>query len=302
MAISYSTRRINPITGAVSSRLLTENLTVAEFDFLPGVYGVQTTDGIVQGTLEVSEIGTGGADFVVVSTSPSAGQVASIYTSGFNPQGLLIFNSADNGKNVVVSYRGYGTTTSYENLVALMNSLIDDSTLRYDLDSLAAYVATLTNANITSWTSFTMSIEGTTTNPSKASSPDIDAAYWRRVGDSMEIVYTYKHSSTTGAGNGSGGWKFMLPGSYTIDTAKISTAAAGIGVHIAGVCGTCAIAYGTNYPQGTVHACDSADAVLLCVANSSSNPTVQADVANWGIANDASYQISFRAVVPISGW
>lgn len=73
----------------------------------------------------------------------------------------------------------------------------------------------------TDWQSFTPTlntgVRGTNT----------ELAYWRRVGDSMEILYTYKQ---TGAGTaGSGTYTWSIPAGYTIDTSKLVTGTASVG-------------------------------------------------------------------------
>ena len=65
-----------------------------------------------------------------------------------------------------------------------------------------------------------MTIGGTTTAPTKGTIT-LDEARWRRVGDSMEIIYNYRQSSTGSAG--SGVYLFPIPDGKTIDTAKMTT-------------------------------------------------------------------------------
>lgn len=122
MAYTYSDKRVNPITGAISSRALDPEIhTIAELDNLPGVYGVQLKDGIVQGTLTVTENVTGGAVFVQVTTAPLAGQVGVTYSGGINKRGLLLFNVADAGTEVVVDYDGVGSVNSISNIEGLVD-------------------------------------------------------------------------------------------------------------------------------------------------------------------------------------
>lgn len=139
MTYPYSNKRINPLTGASSGRVITEELTVAELGNLPDVYGVQLRDGIIQGTLSVYENVTGGAEFTIVSTEPLTGQVGVKFTSGYSPEGLLIFNVADDATNVVVTYKGYGSVTSIENQQGIQSTL----TTKGDLQTYSTSVTRL---------------------------------------------------------------------------------------------------------------------------------------------------------------
>ena len=65
-------------------------------------------------------------------------------------------------------------------------------------------------ATMTAWTSFAMTITATTTNPTKATTTVVDQAYWRRVGDCMEISYVYGHINNAGASVGGGDISFFL--------------------------------------------------------------------------------------------
>lgn len=133
MTYTYSDNRINPLSGAISSRNIEETGTIAELDSLPGIYGIQLRDGIVQGSLTVAENTTGGAEFTQVTTAPLAGQVAVTYSGGVSARGLLIFNAADSGTSVVINYDGYGSVTSKSNLQNLTSGVTaKGSLLTYD--------------------------------------------------------------------------------------------------------------------------------------------------------------------------
>ena len=81
---------------------------------------------------------------------------------------------------------------------------------------------------VTPWTSFTMVIGATSVAPGKASclsSPSsscVENAQWRRIGDTMEISYTYGTTTSSGATSGTGTYLFSLPDSAVIDTTKIA--------------------------------------------------------------------------------
>jgi hypothetical protein len=435
---TFSTRRINPVDGAVASRAMSEILTVAELDFLPGTYGVQTIDGIIQSTLLVSENNTGGSDFTEVSTTPLVGQVASIYSDGFNQFGVLIFNIADDGAEVVVSYDGYGSTSSLENIQAiiaeetsggsgvgaksyvingsaedgvenvagsnayvtitqdLVNVLAGDASfdVSYSGHSIGDYaswtlnpidlidenktfqismaksdgtgfaaadlevvfydgssetiiqlasgsdipegtrtitgnvvvgtgltgtpeirVKALTTGHnitiyfdeitfgpllvnaptnvVTDWTAFTMTIDAVTTAPTKATATIFDNAQWRRVGDSMEVTYTYQHTNNAGTAAGSGIYLFGLPTGYTIDTSKMP-----IDTWKVGACGVGQVESGGTFTPLIVIPYNSTS---LSLSNDGGASLASVQSSSYNITS-ATIVYTFTAKVPIVGW
>ena len=110
--------RRNPFTAAYAWRTMdTESHTVAEFDELPGVYGIQLQDRPKEETVVVTEDVTGGSAFVEVTTSPLAGQCRIDYTSGY-----IFFNVADDATDVTVDYDGGGSNASKQNLEDLVSN------------------------------------------------------------------------------------------------------------------------------------------------------------------------------------
>lgn len=80
---------------------------------------------------------------------------------------------------------------------------------------------------VTDWKEYPMIITASSVNPTKATSPSVDKAFWRRVGDSVEIMYSYT-GNTTGAASGSGTYRFNLPAGLTIDSTKVGSVGSGI--------------------------------------------------------------------------
>lgn len=62
-----------------------------------------------------------------------------------------------------------------------------------------------------------MTILGSTSNPTKASSPDYDHVFWRRSGREAYVKWVLQFSSASGAANGSGAYLFETPTGITID-------------------------------------------------------------------------------------
>jgi hypothetical protein len=142
------------------------------------------------------------------------------------------------------------------------------------------------------WTSFTMVVTGSTTNPTKGTA-SIDEARWRRVGDSMEIVYTYDQS---GAGTtGSGDYLFALPTGYSIDTTK-----RGVGTNNADyVVGSASVWQSGNVNSSAGWA-KTYDSTHLSIGFTNFNANLGSGNVPFGSASRT--VISFVALVPISGW
>ena len=149
----------------------------------------------------------------------------------------------------------------------------------------------------TDWQQFTMNIDAVTTAPTKGTIVR-DNAYWRRVGDSMEIRYEYAQSA--GGSVGSGVYLFEIPGNYSIDLSKISSSnsenivSVGSGVSGQDSGGLTSSTRQTNVTVG--------DATHLAVADNS------ATVSGFNMISSASFGLSgeimhiFHAKVPIVGW
>lgn len=67
-----------------------------------------------------------------------------------------------------------------------------------------------------------MTITGTTSNPTKATTREIDKVTWYRTGRYANITYRYHSSSVSGAAAGSGNYLLALPSSLVADTTTIS--------------------------------------------------------------------------------
>lgn len=143
-------------------------------------------------------------------------------------------------------------------------------------------------------TIFTMTITGSTSNPTKATSPAIDNAYYDRLGKTMHIHYQYHANNNTGAAAGSGTYLFLLPNSQSVDTSFLiltnsttPSQAVGTGIYNDG----------SNTGLIQVHINDSTHVALLMAT-----PTT-ADVGSGALSLAGSAcRFSFDAWVPISGW
>ena len=144
------------------------------------------------------------------------------------------------------------------------------------------------------WNEFEMVIESNGgTNPVKGTIVR-DKAYWRRIGDSMEITYSYEQSST--GTNSSSTSLFNLPSGYTIDTSKIPAAG---NTEIQSICGNGAVDDGTNERLANVVVWDTGRLAMM-QNNAGGATTISAAIMNFGTYS--SFMVSFKATVPITGW
>ncbi len=153
----------------------------------------------------------------------------------------------------------------------------------------------------TDWAQFTMTVTGTSSNPSKGTIVT-DAAYWRRVGSCMEIVYTFEQSS--GGTAGSGTYLYSLPSGYSINTSlvKVTTSAQGLnGTRLGSGCMGNTTSNSSNFYEALdVYAYDSTR-LRLTIHNNALNQAFDVSNTTFSYTNTPLY-ITFRAVVPISGW
>lgn len=154
---------------------------------------------------------------------------------------------------------------------------------------------------VTDWQSYTPTVTAVTSNPTPGTGVT-SAARWRRVGDSIEIVYYY---GQTGAGSGgTGTYLWSLPNGYSIDTNKVTTSTAQIGTlaHILGngqVSST--TAQSTNSAnEVTVVAYNSTSLSLISSNGTTAGQRYPIGSSSYSYGNTVTYH-SFRAIVPCVG-
>lgn len=135
---AYGNLRQNPFTSNYSNRVMDPEIhTIAEFDFLPGVYGIILQDRPAPTTVVIVENNTAQTPFTEVLIDPGANQYRVSYT-----RGIIEFNVANDGESVEVNYSGRGTNVTIELLQAIISTLASTFT-----NIIAATVAGLTFKN-----------------------------------------------------------------------------------------------------------------------------------------------------------
>lgn len=147
-------------------------------------------------------------------------------------------------------------------------------------------------------TTFSMSIAGSTSNPTKANTTIIDAAYWYRMGRNMVIHYDYEHTTNTGAANGSGTYMFTLPSGATADTSVQAVTDGSVRTALKGFAQVC---NSTIRFVGNAALYDSTHLAISGTYPAAGNGGNIYGSAFIGFT-DTTTAISFEAIVPISGW
>lgn len=157
-----------------------------------------------------------------------------------------------------------------------------------------ASVASADVVSMTNWASYSLTIGASTTAPTKPTTRT-ESAYWRRVGDTMEINYLIRYSSTSGGADGSGTYLFSLPSGYSIDTSKNQVNS---DYFLASTVGVGALV-GTEGALCSVWPYDSTHLALKCTNSVFGGPML---VASSGFYMTGVSGYRFMARVPINGW
>jgi hypothetical protein len=153
----------------------------------------------------------------------------------------------------------------------------------------------------TDWAAYTPTLSSSGGGVSKATS-NTEVANWRRVGSSMEIYYSYRQTSSSGAGSGSGDYYWSIPSGYTIDTSKLNVVTSDPKFAQASVGD--AGAYSANASLegaiGFAFVYNSTGIAIHVAHGTAGNQTVG---SGWyGAGSDNNIQYTFHAFVPISQW
>ena len=112
-----SNLRQNPFTRAFAWQAITgEAHSVAQYAHLPGLYGILLKEIPRPNSLSITFTDTM-QKAVIVTSDPLANQARIDYQRGH-----VLFNIADNGRAMTVSYQGGGTNLNLENLKVIIQT------------------------------------------------------------------------------------------------------------------------------------------------------------------------------------
>jgi len=179
----------------------------------------------------------------------------------------------------------------YRFAVIIKNAPAGTATMLYDTFIFSRGVKVY-GAPLMDWQQYTLTIGADTTPPTPGSDA-VSKAFWRRVGDSMEISFDYYQTIAGSAG--SGNYLFPLPSGHSIDTNKIATIANSSTNRVVGS----AMARGSVALVGSVRIASSTQLYLEVGHDTTPVTLVSSGFANLGAAT---MRYSFTALVPILGW
>lgn len=208
----------------------------------------------------------------------------------------FIFVRTDNTIANAVTIDGYGSETINGSTIYTIYTQYE--TLKIISDGSEWII--LSHFCDTPWTDGgVIPITGTTSDPTKGSTQQVDKIYWRRVGDSAQIRYEFQQDSNAGAAAGSGDYRFGLPSNMVINTALITeNAVVGSPYQYASCLGTTNVSAAGSLYIGHVIPYSST-AVRLTFTNASTTAVVSSASAALNLSNLA-YGAIFTA--PITGW
>lgn len=188
-------------------------------------------------------------------------------------------------------------STSYKICIHIQTT--NSSAYTVKLDTIAIGPSSkISGTPSTDWRTYDLIIGGETTAPTKATTTVVDSAKWRRVGDSMEIMFVYMHTDVTGAAAGSGRYLFGLPPGFTVNESKLNGDPNNTGAsNIIGVGG---IVYGSLFLDAYVRYAFSTGIILQVSETATGHLAVSS--TNRSIAGNSTITYSFKATVPIAGW
>ncbi len=230
--------------------------------------------------------------------------VVDICVSGVN----VFFNSPLNSSSPISAAATSGTALycsashSGSKPTVILARLLVDETTAGSWASAPSRVDLLPSPQLTSvdWQQFASNITGVTTNPAKSASA-VDAAYYKRVGDSLFVSWDYVQTS---AGSpGSGQYLFNLPPGLTIDASKMRSNSANSTVVGSATASTAADTFSNSSMIGAVYAYSTSQLGIKVVAIASDSDIVTVWSSTIGTFGSPALHVTFTAgPIPVTGW
>lgn len=159
----------------------------------------------------------------------------------------------------------------------------------------------ITNGKVplmTPWINYgPLTINGSSSNPTKATTTVTDTAYFRRIGDSMHLRYYYYHTDNTGAAAGTGTYLFVIPLALEIDTNKATdSTSTGLLYPV----GTSTVAGASFVGVGMVKVWNATSLNIYVIE--AGGPSSGAISSTYFAINQSAMAYGFDCIIPISGW
>lgn len=210
------------------------------------------------------------------------------------PSGVFSMVQSSGSGVAAGMFQTTSNSTSYRLVMYNANATAGAATIQLDDFYLGPQAAPVSGTIITEWAPYTMTIGATTTAPTKGTTTT-DAAWWRRVGDSVQIKWDYVQ--TTAGSTGTGNYRFALPSGLAIDTTKVATTSTQLGFISLGYG---FVFNGTNNNYVGVYA-DTSSTTTFGLQSIEPAPAGIISSTNETLAN-TTMRYSVNATIPIAGW
>lgn len=299
---TFAASTSNVLAGAYSLNVASSGAISAGQGFITDAFYIDSADQAKVMTISADYTVISGASNLNFSGTSSNTFAAYIYdvtnSAWIQPAGVYnLVQSSGKGK-LTATFQSTSNSTQYRLAILAVNASAGASSMNWDSFSVGPQ-STATGVPATDWTSWSLTVGATTTPPTEGSGV-VKGAWWRRVGDSIEIRYNYNQ---TGAGSaGSGTYLFPLPNGLQIDLTKLNAGSGTVGV------------FGTAVGSGHMGEGDTTSSMkpVMVVPYSASYLRLTTDVNGtssqpWGSGQSNSYadptlNYSFEARVPVVGW
>jgi len=305
MALSVSAS--SPLSGSYSM-LLSKSAANAQYQGV--ISGAMTIDRedtakVLYGSFSY-EVVSGTVDFSGASTQTYEIWIYNTVSGAWTqPAGYRGMNQSSGQGKVTFSFQTDGSVSNNSYKIAVITQQTGTGAIVVKFDSFQiGPSAIVLGAVVTDWRDFPSVAAGTlitatVTNPSFGTI-GVNKAEWRRVGDSMEIMWDFRQSTAGGAG--SGGYLFNLPPGYVIDSTKTTIGSANSDSKSLGVFH--AFDGASLIGTGWVYAYSSTQ---LAATFQWQNGSVSYSTTGWSNGGTVTFastsgQFSLLAKLPIAGW
>lgn len=154
-------------------------------------------------------------------------------------------------------------------------------------------------------TSSGITITGTTSNPTKATTTEVDRELLTRDGNYLVVRGEYGHSNNAGTAAGSGDYLFAVPGGFTIDTNLVTaytTVEGNGGFYLSNAVGTFIFSSDnsvvTTQVMGSVIVYDSTKVRMIGITTNNTGCLA----SGFNALTAGAWKLAYEYRVPISGW
>jgi len=221
------------------------------------------------------------------------------------PAGYRVLSAASAlPQRQIATFQTSSSVKSYRLCVHVASVSATAYTLAIDNVSVGPQVVQY-GAPVTDWQAYTCTVQGSTSNPTVTAN-----AYWRRVGDSLQVWMV----SGAFSADGSGYYTFPLPSGLSIDTTKGITLATGLtdtsgswSGTLGSVVGNAAVKSSSSFKLGSAEVL-VASTTSVCVGinlqSSAATPNIDLiDIYGSGnVPTSVGGNVSMNFTVPILGW